>query len=195
MILTEKNINERIIEKEIGKPTIINWKKPKAIGSSSFYLQTFKNKTDSTDLIKEGSKCSFEKYSNGILLRSNLSNKLTALAIQKTEIVSIKMVRGKESVKPFILSPMWILLKLGVSILTARYFKTFLGEYSIEEMELKIETKKQIMVFTQNGYIFERQLDFFESLNYGNKLIIEWNGLSRNQKNGNRMEKPVANKT
>lgn len=175
MILTERNINERTIEKVLGKPTKIEWKKPKEIGSSSFFLQSFKNKTNSTDLIKEGSKCSFEKYSNGILLRSNLSNKLTALAIQKTKIESIKLIRGKESLEPLTLSPMWILLKLGVSKLTARYFRIILGEYSINEMELKIETKTQIMEFTQNGYIFERQLEFFQSLNYGNKLIVELN--------------------
>jgi hypothetical protein len=42
-------------------------------------------------------------------------------------------------------------------------------------MKLKIETENQIMEFTQNGYIFERQLSFFKNLNYGKKLIIEMN--------------------
>ena len=73
------------------------------------------------------------------------------------------------------LSPMLIMLKLGVSKLIARYFRIVLGEYSIDEMKLKIETKNQIMEFTQNGYIFERQLSFFKNLNYGEKLIIEMN--------------------
>lgn len=175
MILTEKNINERTIEKVIGKPTKIEWKKRKAIGSSSFFLKSFTKKNSSTDLIKEGSKCSFKKYSNGILLMSNLSNKLTAFTIKESEIESIKLIRGKESLEPITLSPMWFFLKLGVSKLTARYFRITLGEYSINEMKLNIETKNQIMKFTQNGYIFESQLDFFQSLNYGNKLIIEMN--------------------
>ena len=168
-------MNKSSIEKIIGKTTKVNWKKPKAIGSSSFYLKSFKAKNDSAQLIKENSKCSFEKYSNGILLRSNLSNKLSVLPINKSEIKYIKLIRGKESVKPLTLSPMWIMLKLGISKLIARYFRIVLREYSINEMKLKIETENQIMEFTQNGYIFERQLSFFKNLNYDEKLIIEMN--------------------
>jgi hypothetical protein len=168
-------MNENKIEKIIGKPTKIDWKKPKAIGSSSFYLKLFKAKNNKAELIKENSKCSFEKYSNGILLRSNLSNKISFIPIKESEIKYIKLIRGKERVEPLTLSPMWILLKLGVSKLIARYFKVVLGEYSINEMKLKIETENQIMEFTQNGYIFERQLSFFKNLNYAEKLIIEMN--------------------
>jgi hypothetical protein len=108
-------------------------------------------------------------------LRSNLSNRQTVLAIKKTDIINVKLTRGKEYLSPIILSPMWILLKLGVSKITARYFKVRLSEYSIDEMKLRIETKNQIMEFTQNGYIFERQLDFFKSLDLEKELIIDMN--------------------
>jgi hypothetical protein len=37
-------------------------------------------------------------------------------------------------------------------------------------MKLNIETTEYEMKFIANGYLFERQLSFFESLNYGNKL-------------------------
>lgn len=168
-------MNSRQIEKVIGKPEKVNWKKPKAIGSASFFLKSFKTKNNSKEKIKKNSKCNFEKYSDGILLRSNLSNKLGVLPIKETEIELIKLIRGKEKVEPLTLSPMWFLLKIGVSKLIARYFRVVIGEYSIEEMKLKIETKNEIMEFTQNGYIFERQLEFFKSLNYGEKLKIELN--------------------
>ena len=168
-------MNPKTIEKNIGKPTEIDWKKPKAIGSSSFYLKSFKAKNNSAEFLNENSKCNFEKYSKGILLRSNLSNKITSLPIKKSEIEYIKLIRGKESLEPLTLSPMWILLKLGVSKLIARYFRIVLGEYSIDQMKLKIETQNQIMEFTQNGYIFERQLSFFRSLGLGDKLFIDMN--------------------
>jgi len=139
MILTEKNIKEHKIEKVIGKPIKIDWKKPKAIGSSSFFLQSFTKKNNSNEFIKEYSKCIFQKYYKGIRLRSNLSNRQTVLAIKKTDIINVKLTRGKEYLSPIILSPMWILLKLGVSKITARYFKVRLSEYSIDEMKLRIE--------------------------------------------------------
>ena len=68
---------------------------------------------------------------------------------------------------------MWILLKLGVSKLYARYFKFRLHEYAIDQMELHIETTNYKMNLIANGYLFERQLEFFENLNYGNKLKTE----------------------
>ena len=65
---------------------------------------------------------------------------------------------------------MWILLKLGVSKLYARYFKILISEYSIDQMELNLKTAEYEMDFIANGYLFERQLIFFENLNYENKL-------------------------
>ena len=65
---------------------------------------------------------------------------------------------------------MWILLKLGVSKLYARYFKILISEYSIDQMELNLKTAEYEMDFIANGYLFERQLNFFENLNYENKL-------------------------
>lgn len=43
---------------------------------------------------------------------------------------------------------MCIMLKLRVSKLITRYFRIVLGNYSINEMKLKIETENQIMEFT-----------------------------------------------
>jgi hypothetical protein len=175
-------MNKNSIEKVIGETTKVDWKKPKAIGSSSFFLKSFKTKNGSEQLIKENSKCSFEKYSNGILLRSNLSNKLSVLPINKSEIKYIKLTRGKERVEPLTLSPMWIMLKLGVSKLIARYFRIVLGEYSINEMKLKIETENQIMEFTQtrknitsgikNGMNYNRTKKALKANNVYNLLLV-----------------------
>lgn len=69
-------MNSRQIEKIIGKPEKVNWKKPKAIGSVSFFLKSFKTKNNSKDKIKENSKCNFEKYSEGIFQRFKLWRKI-----------------------------------------------------------------------------------------------------------------------
>jgi len=163
-------MTEQSIIKLIGKPAEIDLKKLKAIGSTGFYLKSFKTKKNKTKSLKLDSKCNFEKRTNGILLRANYSNKLSAIPIPNENILEITLKRGEETIDPFFMSPMWVLLKLGVSKLTARHFGFRLHEYSIDEMKLNIETSEYEMKFIANGYSFERQLSFFESLNYGNKL-------------------------
>ncbi|MDX6748141.1 hypothetical protein SHK09_15190 [Polaribacter sp. PL03] len=166
-------MTEQSIIKQIGKSAEIDLRKPKPIGSTGFYLKSFKTKKKGTDSLKIDSKCNFEKRTDGLLLRANYSNKLTAVPIPNENIIGITLTRGKENIDPFFLSPMWILLKLGVSKLTARYFRFRLHEYSIDQMELNIKTTDYEMNLIANGYLFERQLSFFENLNYGNKLKTE----------------------
>ena len=164
---------EQTIIKQIGKPAEIDFRKPKATGSTGFYLKSIKAKNPESENLKLDSKCNFEKRTRGILLRANYSNKLTAIPIPKESIIGITITRGKETIDPFFLSPMWILLKLGVPKLYARYLRFRLREYSIDQMELNLKTAEYEMDFIANGYLFERQLSFFENLNYENKLKIE----------------------
>lgn len=175
MILIEKNINESSIKKGIGNPEKVDLKNPKAIGSTSFFLKSFKNKSSETESLKIDSKCNFEKYSDGLLLRTNYSNKLSAIPIKKDNIKSLKLIRGKETISPFLISPMNIVLKLGVSIRYARYFGLNGTEYAIEETRLELETDDYDMKLIANGYVFENQQAFFKSLNYGHKVILENN--------------------
>ncbi len=164
-------MTEQEITKQIGSPIEIDFRKPKAIGSTGFYLKSFKTRNLGVENLKLGSKCNFEKRTDGILLRANYSNKLTVIPISRESIIVITMIRGKEKIDPHFLSPMWILLKLGVSKLYARYFGWWkLREYSIDPMELNLKTTEYEMKLMVNGYLFERQLSFFESLNYKNKL-------------------------
>ncbi|GGZ94360.1 hypothetical protein [Algibacter mikhailovii] len=166
-------MTEQAIIKQIGKSAEIDLQKPKPIGSTGFYLKSFNSKNPESVSLKIDSKCNFEKRTHGLLLRANYSNKLIAIPIHNENIVEITLTRGKENINPFFLSPMWILLKLGVSKLRARYFKFWSFEYSIDQMELSIKTTDYEMDFIANGYLFERQLSFFKNLNYGNKLLTK----------------------
>jgi hypothetical protein len=166
-------MTEQSITKLIGKPAEISLRNLKPIGSTGFYLKSFESIKTLSNPLKINSKCNFEKRKNGILLRSNFSNKLIAIPFPKEDIVKITLTRGKENIKPFVLSPLWILLKLNVPIIYARYFRLTLQEYSIEQMKLYLKTNEYEMSFIANGYLFERQLSFFENLNYGHKITIK----------------------
>ncbi len=171
--MTEQNIDERKINQLIGEPIVLNWKSPKPLGSPGLFIKSFKSKTGNAENILLDSKCNFEKRPDGLLLHSSLSNKQTLIPIPEENILDITITRGKEEVSPIPFYPMWMLMKLGVSVLKARYFGLRKNQYSIEEMELKVRTSNYEMNFVANGYLFERHLAFLKGLGYGSKLKIE----------------------
>ena len=180
MILTEKNIDDRKINQYVGKEINQRFSKPKLVGGPGLFLKSFVNKTGGQETLKLNSKYNFEKRTSGILIHSNYSNKRTLIAIPKKDILELKIVRGKEEIKPIPLYPMWILMKLGMSVLKARYFGLRLGQYSIGQMELKLKTTDYEMDFVANGFLYERKLEFLKKLELGTKLIVR--------------EKPAPNK-
>ncbi len=171
MILSDNQIDNRIINRMIGESVSFDYNKPKRIGSPSLYLKSFINKVNNNEVIEPYSRCNLEMRAKGILLLSNYSNKQALLPIPENEILEIKIFKGKEKIDPFLLSPMWILLKLGFSIKHARHFKIRLHEYSIEEMKLYIKSEKFDINFIANGYLFERHLSFLNVLGYDKKII------------------------
>ncbi|WP_340155929.1 hypothetical protein [uncultured Winogradskyella sp.] len=172
MILTEKHIDERKIIQLVGQEIKFDWRKRTTVGGTGLFLKSFENKTDGFEKLKVDSKCNFEKRTNGLLLHSNFSNKRTLIPIPAKEIQEIKIVRGKEGINPTPLYPMWILMKLGVSVLQARYFGLTRHQYSIEQMELSLKTKDYEMDFVANGFLFERKLEFLKSLELADKLVV-----------------------
>ncbi|SHO64022.1 hypothetical protein A8938_2893 [Algoriphagus zhangzhouensis] len=162
------------LESSIGKPVEINLKSAKSIGSTGYFLKSFKTTNhQNSEVLKLNSKCNFQKHIEGLLLLSNQSNEVKFIPISFNKITEILLIRGTERIAPFFLSPMWILLKLRVSKLYARYFRLKIHEYSISQMQLIIKTTDYEMNFIANGYLFENQVKFFEDLGLGCKLRIE----------------------
>ncbi|WP_203296752.1 hypothetical protein [Luteirhabdus pelagi] len=157
----------------IGDPIVVDLKKLKPIGGPGLFLKSFENKVNNSESIEIDSKCNIEKRPDGILIHASKSNRQTLIPIPTDNVLEIEIIRGKEQIDPFFLSPMWILLKMGVSVLYARYFRLRMHEYHIDQMELKLTTTDYEFDFNANGYLFERQLKFLKNLNYDKKLKIE----------------------
>lgn len=173
MILKENDITDIRLEKIIGKPIKFDINNRQSLGSRSFFLKLFdSNKIDNSDTFKIDSKCSFQKYEGGILMRNNYSNKISAIPLKFDDINQIELIRGKEFISPYFFSLMKILLNLGVSIRYARYFGLRNYEYRITDTKLNIYTKDFKVELITNGFDFENQLPFFESLNLKDKLKI-----------------------
>ncbi|TMM56083.1 hypothetical protein FEE95_15735 [Maribacter algarum] len=170
MILSEPDINYQKIDKLLGEPIRFNWRNPKTVGSPGLYLKSFIIKTEGFESIKIDSKCNFEKRTEGLIVHTNYSNKRSLILVTAREINEIIITKGKEKITPIPFYLMWILLKLGVSIRTARHFDLRGRQYSIQPMKLKIETSSYTIECIANGYLFERQQQFFKGLRYGNKI-------------------------
>jgi len=172
MILTEEHIDHRKVNQLVGKPVRFDWRKPKTIGGPGLFLKRFVDKSDGIEKLQLDSKCNFEKRTDGLLLHTNFSGKKALVLINLSDILELKIVRGEEKINPIPLYPMWILMKLGVSVLIARYFGLQRSQYSIELMQLNLKTRNYEMDFIANGFLFERQLKFLESLELGEKLVV-----------------------
>ncbi|WP_339848884.1 hypothetical protein [uncultured Dokdonia sp.] len=172
MILTDGNIDSKKIDKLIGKALMFNWKNRRVVGGVGMFLSSFENKTSSSEKLKVNSKCNLEIRGKGLLLHSNFSGKRSLVPIVKADILEIKLIRGEEKINPIPFSRMWILLKLGFSVLQSRYFGLTKQQYSIDSMEMSLKTDSYEMVFNANGFLFERQEAFLECLDLGDRLAI-----------------------
>lgn len=165
MILTGKEIKNYSIEKLIGKPIKFSLRKMNTIGSRSFFVKSFTAKNKKINVIKINTRCNIQKYTNGILIRFNNSNKISVIPVNNNDIIKIKLQRGKEKITPSLFSLFNLLIKLNVPIRYARYVAWKKYEYQITETTLLLEFNDVKMKLITNGYNYENQLSFIDSLN------------------------------
>lgn len=158
----------------LGKPKSIKEQlRSGSVGSELYRLIDLRLKSELKHLIDLNTRCNFEKYEKGLLLRINHNQKLYFLAFSYEQITSISVVKGKEIISPLIFSPMRFLLFMGVHIRYARYFRISLSEYRIERMNLIIKLGEDIVKLDSNGYNYYSELNFFKAINNQNIRVIQ----------------------
>lgn len=164
MSSSKKQISSDVrIEKILGKPEKLDYKSKSVLGSTSYFLKNFECVSQNW-LLKENSKCAFQKYEFGLLLRAFYSNNLEVIPIKFGSIIKVTLIKGKETVNPSWYSPMTWLLKLGLPLRKARHFRLRASEYSIDQMTLIIQGKGYLLEMITGGWLFESQRDFFKPL-------------------------------
>jgi hypothetical protein len=171
MILSEKQLHASVLEPLIGKPLVFDFKQPRPLGSTHFLLKHFEQKEGKSNALKINARCNFQIFMEGLLLKTTNSTITQAIPINFEDILKFRVIRGEETINPFILSPMLILLNLGVPILKARYFRLKGWEYSINKMTLSIVSTRYSLLFEGDGYKFESQAKLFKDLPF--KVEIE----------------------
>lgn len=144
-------------------------------GSTTYFVTFFRYNTENIDLDwLAGAKGIFQLFEKGILLRLFKSNKANAIPIPHQQFIRIEVEKGREIIEPALLSPFWILLKLGVRTEIARYFKLYPREYAITPTRLMIVTSDFELRLETNGHTYQSQKDFFLAFSkrYNLELLI-----------------------
>lgn len=160
----DKNLKHKI------SPIIGDLLKSGIKGSTSYYIKLFEP-DESIDLI-ENAKGIFQAYTKGLLLIIFKSNRSISIPITYSQIEKLELKKGQETTEPFFLSAMWMLLKLGVRIEVARYFRMHSSEYCIEPTELELQTDSFLIHLEANGYTFQSQEYFFSQFSEIEKFEI-----------------------
>lgn len=138
----------------------------------SYRLVDYKNNRHRTDMLLSQTKCHLEILPEGIMVIGEFSENDTTIAVLKNEIESITLVRGKEIIDTFYLSPMHILYKLGVSTSISRYLRIYPSEYKITETRITIKCQDYQLKLITGGNSYEKLLSTFKNCGYINMLNL-----------------------
>ncbi|MDO6518900.1 hypothetical protein [Zobellia uliginosa] len=149
---------------------IVNFsnKKPKY----RFRLVDFKNKDYKTDLLLCQTQCNLEILPKGVMVVGNFDGNDNIIPLLKDEIRSISLIRGKETIDTFCLSPMHILLKLGIPSSISRYFKVYPSEHKITETQVIIKCDEYQLKLITSGNDYGKLLRIFKKAGYTDELNL-----------------------
>ncbi len=139
---------------------------------SNFRLVDFKNKQHKTDFLLRQTKCNLEILPQGVMVVGNFTENDTIIPILKNEIESITIIRGKEIVDTFYLSPMFILSKLGIPNRISRHLKVYPSEYKISETRINIKCEEYQLKLITSGNRFAKLLRNFKRAGYTDMLEL-----------------------
>ena len=137
-----------------------------------YCLVDYRDKRHRTDVLLSQTDCNIDILPDGIMVIGNFVTNTRVISIMKNEIESLTLVRGKEVVDTFYLSPMHMLSKLGVPNHISRYASILPSEYKISEAQIIIKCKEYQISLITDGERFEKVLRSFKHAGYGKQLRI-----------------------
>lgn len=137
-----------------------------------YRLVDYKNDRHRTDILLSHTKCNLEILPEGISVLGNFTVNIRAIPVLKNEIESITLIRGKEVIDTFTLSPMHILSKLGVPNSISRHLSILPFEYRISETQIIIKCQECQLNLITSGNRYEGLLRSFKKEGYGDFLDL-----------------------
>ena len=137
-----------------------------------FRLIDFKDKKHKTDILLGQTKCNLEILPQGVMVIGNFTERDTIIPVLKNEIESITIVRGKEIIDTFYLSPMHILSKFGIPNHISKHLKIYPSEYKITETQITIKCEDFQLKGLTDGKRCEKLFRTFKKRGYSTILNL-----------------------
>jgi len=133
----------------------------KNTGSCLYNVRKIKQ-IERTDVIEinENSRCNFEIFENGLLLRINDNQHYYAIALTETNCIEIVIQKGKEKVFPISNTAVLIALGFKKEYLRNNWFLN--GGFYNERLKLSIRTKEEYFELDSQGSNYKSAIKFFE---------------------------------
>lgn len=141
-------------------------------GKFHYRLIEFKDKQHKTDVLLSQTKCNLEILPQGLMVTGNFTEKDSVIPILKDEIESITLIRGKETIDTFYMSPFYILSKLGIPNRISRHLRVLPTEYKITETRVIIKCDDYQLKLITYGNRFSRLLRNFKKSGYDHLLNL-----------------------
>jgi hypothetical protein len=119
------------------------------VGSTSFFLEKFE--ANYPQYLRQKSKCNLQLHERSLSMISNYSDKLSYIPFPFSEIKKVNFIYI--NCQTFFYDTFLNIITFGVSKIKARYFTKIFGEYSIEPMNLLIETLEAKIYLKANGFL------------------------------------------
>jgi len=160
------------IESLIGKQLDLSQKlRNHKYGSNLYTLKKLSSEDCvGVDVPSENSRCNFEKFEKGMLLRINDHQKLYAFVLSSDSIEEIIITRGEEKVFPLSLSG--LLIGLGMDREKVKKHRLLSGGFYHERFRLEIKTKSEMLVLDSNDSNYLKEKAYFSTSVLHDKLMI-----------------------
>ncbi len=170
--LDNQKTTNKEIESLIGRPLSVSQKlSRKSYGSSLYNLRTIKLfESLASELPTENSRCNFEKFERGILLRINDKQKLYATPLDLKLVNEIRIIRGDERLHPIGLTA--TLIHLGVKKETVKKYRFLSGGHYHERFKLIIKTNTAEISMDNNDSNYRAEKEFFRESMFDEKIEI-----------------------
>jgi len=155
-------------DQSLAKHLGLGTKKPKY----RYRLVDYRNERYRTDILLSQTKCNLEILPDGLMVLGDFLANSATIPVMKEEVESITLIRGKEVIDTFYLSPMHVLSKLGVPNSISRYVSLLPSEYKIGETHIIIKGNDYQLSLITSGTRYEKLLRAFKKAGYHHQLDL-----------------------